>query len=131
GDFTGGVRISSPRPGTLPLLLLERGGELAVLRIAVVRPEIDLITLPDCGCDACDRGSDDLLEAIDETISAVVTEAFVALRGQGWHGHWHPGRGSARDADLHWVMQVSSRLAAGEDVRLPPGTEAHIGKPWI
>jgi hypothetical protein len=45
GRFDRGVRLTSPRPGTLPLLLLERDarssgfeGSLAVLHISVVRP---------------------------------------------------------------------------------------------
>jgi hypothetical protein len=33
--------------------------------------------IPDCGCDACDSGSDDLLSVIDERVGDVVSGAFV------------------------------------------------------
>jgi len=102
GRFDRGVRLTSPRRGTLPLLLLERDvpmltGEasMAVLHISVGRPEVALQMLPDCGCDACDWGSDDLLGAIDETIGHVVGGPLVVLRGKGWHAQWHPDGGGS------------------------------------
>jgi hypothetical protein len=142
GRFDRGVRLTSPRPGTLPLLLLERDvrwsgleASLAVLHISVVQPEVALAMLPDCGCDACDLGSDDLLHAIDQTIGAVVGGPFVALRGKGWHALWHPDGGSSggtgRGPDHAQVMELCRRLAGGEDVRLPNGVEAFVGRPWL
>jgi hypothetical protein len=63
GRYDRGVRLASPLPDTLPLLLLERDGRgrgltpsPAVLHISVVRPQVALAMLPDCGCDACDLG---------------------------------------------------------------------------
>lgn len=104
GNFDRGVRITSDRQGTLPLLLLERDAQLtgepddsprmAVLHLAVVEPTIELVFHPDCGCDACDLGSQDLLRAIDESLMAVVGGPFVALRGRGWQTDWHPEVGS-------------------------------------
>jgi hypothetical protein len=142
GRFDRGVRVTSRRPGTLPLLLLERDvqwpgvdGSLAVLQISVVQPTVAVDRLPDCGCDACDFGSDDLLQAIDETIGTVVGGPFVALRGTGWHALWHPDGGSSggtgRARDHAELMQLCRRLAGGEQVRLPRGTEAYIGRPWL
>lgn len=140
--FDRGVRVSSQRPGTLPLFLLERDApsaeqreSVAVLHISVVRPELVVETLPDCGCDACDFGSDDLLRAIDETIAHVVGGPFVALRGDGWNAQWHPGGGSAsggpRRLDFDKMQDMCRRLAAGEDVRLPRGAEAFVGHSWL
>jgi hypothetical protein len=142
GRFDRGVRLTSSRPGTLPLLLLERDvrlsgleASLAVLHISVVRPEIALEMLPDCGCDACDWGSDDLLRAIDQTIGNVIGGPFVVLRGKGWHAQWHPDGGSSGGAgqgpDHAQMMELCRRLAGGEDVRLPNGAEAFVGRPWL
>jgi hypothetical protein len=38
---------------------------------------------PGCACDACDRGSDDLLEYVDELVWSVVG-GFVRVWGDGW-----------------------------------------------
>ena len=112
-----------------------REASLAVLHISVVQPEIALEMLPDCGCDACDWGSDDLLRAIDQTIGHVVGGPLVALRGKGWHAQWHPNGGSSggtgRGPDHAQVMRLCRRLAGGADVRLPRGAEAFVGRPWL
>jgi hypothetical protein len=75
--FDRGVRLIPREPGALPLLFLERdvpalmgAAPLSVLQIGVVRPDVVVEMQPECGCDACDSGSDNLLEAIDRTISA-------------------------------------------------------------
>lgn len=142
GRFDRGVRLTSPRPGALPLLLLEKDatleeheGSLALLHISVVHPEVVLQMLPDCGCDACDSGSDDLLRTIDETVGHVLGGPFVALRGEGWQAHWNPGGGSSGGAgrvpDHAKLMELCRGLAAGEKVPLPEGTEALVGRPWL
>ena len=140
--FDRGVRLTSSRAGTLPLLLLERDMRPhrretwpAVLRISVVRPEIALDEQPDCGCDACDCGSVDLLTTVDRTIGSVVGGPFVALRGNGWHALWHPDGGSSggtgQGPDHAHVLELCRRLADGEDVALPDGTEAFVGRGWL
>jgi hypothetical protein len=135
GRFDRGVRLTPARPGTLPLLLLERDAPLAVLHISVVEPGIGVQMLPDCGCDACDLGSDDLLDAIDETIRTVVGGPFVLLRGPGWHAQWYPDGGSSGGTgavpDHRWILELGRRLAGGEDVPLPDGTEAFVGRAWL
>ncbi|MGW5362489.1 DUF6226 family protein [Actinopolymorpha pittospori] len=138
GRFDRGVRLTSPLPGTLPLFLLEHDAQsLAVLLIRVARPQILLQTVPDCGCDACDLGSDDLLHVIDQTISYVVGGPFVALRGTGWSAQWHPdggssgGTGRRRRSDHAKALELCRQLAAGEDVVLPEGTDAFVGHSWL
>lgn len=135
GSFDRGVRLSSRRPGTLSLLLLERDVPHPVLHIGVVRPEVVLEVLPDCGCDACDSGSEDLLGAIDDTISRVVGGPFVVLQGRGWHARWHPGGGSSsgqrRRPGHREAMEWCRRLAAGQETRLPAGTEVMVGRSWL
>lgn len=124
GLFDRSVRLTSPRAGTLPLLLLERDvrlpgleASLAVLHISVVQPEVALEMLPDCGCDACDWGSADLLRAIDQTIGTVVGGPFVALRGKGWRAQWHPDGGSSggtgRGPDHAQMMEPYVELSLG------------------
>lgn len=142
GRFDRGVRLTSTRPGTLPLLLLERDaplqgqeGSLAVLRISVVQPVVAVAMLPDCGCDACDSGSDDLLRAIDETVGHVLGGPFVVMRGERWQAQWFPDGGSSGGAgcgpDHARLMELCRRLAGGEEVRLPQGADAFAGRPWL
>jgi hypothetical protein len=142
GHFDRGVRLTSQLSGTLALLLLERDarirqGEavLPVLHISVDRPEISVTMLPDCGCDACDSGSEDLLQAIDETIISIVGGTSVVLRGKNWQALWWPSGGSSmsgRRAPSHQqAMEWSRRLASGQHVRLPRGTEALVGHAWF
>ena len=135
GGFDRGVRITSSRTGTLPLLLLERDTPLAVLTISVVEPGVTVASQPDCGCDACDAGSADLLNAIDNQIGAVVAGPYVVLRRPGWQADWHPEGGSSGGAppipDHTEVMRWCRRLASGEDVRLPSGMAAFVGHSWL
>lgn len=140
--FDRGVRLVPRHPDALPLLLLERDvptepkrATLAVLDIAVARPDVVVETQPDCGCDACDSGSSDLLEAVDAAIRHIVGGPFVVLRGENWQAEWHPGGGSAgsngQGHDFHALMDWCRRLADGETVRLPKDTEALVGRAWI
>lgn len=142
GHATRAVRLSSTRPATSSLLLVTRqvpltgaAGVLTVLHICVAQPSVVLAMLPDCGCDACDRGSQDLLEAVDDIIGDVVGGPSVALRGPGWHADWRPGGGAsggAGDGPPHAeLMELCRRLSAGEDVRLPEGGEAFVGAAWL
>lgn len=142
GPFDRGVRLVPRHPDGLPLLFLERdvpatsdAGTLAVLTIAVARPEIVVETQPDCGCDACDSGSSDLLEAVDAAVRHIVGGPFVVLRGQKWHAEWHPEGGSAGSTghapDFRVLMELCRRLAEDETVRLPKNTEAFVGRSWI
>lgn len=64
GAFDRGVSLIPSRPGTLPLVLLERDvplrtadATLPVVHVGVLRPDVVLEMQPHCGCDACDSGS--------------------------------------------------------------------------
>lgn len=142
GEYDRGVRIASGRPGTLPLLLLERDlpvpeqdSTLAVLHISLVEPEVMLAGLPDCGCDACDDGSARLLDEVDDTISQVVGGPFVVLQGDRWHAQWSPTETSAGGErqllGFEQAQDLCRRLAAGEDVRLPRRVTAYVGRSWL
>lgn len=142
--FDRGVRVTSPRPGTLPLLLLERDirerpddEPLPVLVVAVVRPDVLLALWPDCGCDACDSGSADLLAAVDQSVGEIVGGPCVVLQGRGWGAQWVPDGGrahsqGARGHDFQGLMALCRRLAAGEEgVVAPDGATAFVGRSWL
>jgi Family of unknown function (DUF6226) len=141
GGFERGVRLVPPTPDALPLLLLEReapqSGQaaLAVLDIAVARPDVVVTSEPDCGCDACDSGSGDLLEAVDAKVRSVVGGPFVLLRGDGWDASSSPEGGRAgsegRGPDLDEMIDLCRRIAQGETVRTPEDAEVFVGRSWI
>ena len=100
------------------------------------RPDVVVASQPDCGCDACDSGSDDLLRAIDEAITPIIGGPYVVLRGKDWHAEWHPGGGSAGSQgsltyDFDTQMDACQQLAAGQAVRLPDDTEVFVGQSWV
>lgn len=145
------LQLTSDRPGTLPLLLLERNvpvtepdgtatdtaypRHLPVVHVAAGDPQAEITFQPDCGCDACDTGSEDLLQAVDEAVRQVVDGPLVVLRGPGWYAHWHrdggSSGGSGRGPNHEKVMALCRRLAKDEDVTLPSGTRAWVGQPWL
>ena len=135
-----GVRLVPGVSGALPLLLLERDvpqpgmAPLAVLDIAVVRTDVLVDGVPDCGCDACDSGSADLLHCIDVAVRRVVGGTYVLLRADGWRAAWYPDGGEAGGQrhvlDFRVAMDLCRALAAGEDVPLPRGVEAFVALPW-
>ncbi len=140
--FDRGVRLTPRQPGALALLLLERDvpwheadATMAVLDIGVGDPGTLVASLPDCGCDACDSGSRDLLDAIDSMIRQVVGGPFVVLQGRTWHAQWYPDGGSAggegHGPDFRAVMELCRHLAQGETVRLPRHTESLVGRSWL
>jgi hypothetical protein len=140
--FDRGVQITSSRDGTLSLRLLEKdpdphGTRHALLYVAV-GPGVLLDLHPDCGCDACDSGSEDLLAAIDQTIRPVVAARFVVIQGDGWQFHWHPeGSGSwasgpaIQRVERNGVSERCRRFAEGEPVDLPADAVAYVGRSWL
>lgn len=87
-SYAQGTSLTLDPESSRRLILLERivpliqqDGDLAILRICADTTDDTVAMLPDCGCDACDGGSDDLLEAIDNAVVSVIERPFV---GQGW-----------------------------------------------
>lgn len=134
GDVTvvDAVRLRPVRADALPLVFgyaAVDGVSGAALVIGAGEPAVQVGLLPDCGCDACDGGSDGLLEAVDELVMAVVSGAFV---------HVDAGRGreivatgqdewSASDWDDE-RFPVGETLAAARAGRSP--YEVVLGAPW-
>jgi len=134
--------VTSPSPGTLPLLLLEHevptgAGRppLPLLSVAVGDADVTVEQQPDCGCDACDTGSADLLDTVDETVLAVVAGPYVALRHPDWEADWHPEGGSSRSGgdgpDHETALDWCRQLVAGDQPPLPENTTAYVGRSWL
>lgn len=74
------------RSGALPLLVCLRsfdGVPDNVVTLGAGEPAVEVATLPDCGCDACDHGADQLLEELDEHLLDVSSGAFVWVKTPG------------------------------------------------
>lgn len=90
--------LNPRRPGALPLVLARTAPDEAAgstdlvgrealilgLVIGIGNPAVPVSTVPDCGCDACDSGSRDLLEDLDSTLLSVVDGSFEAVLRPGW-----------------------------------------------
>lgn len=113
------IRLRPRRAGTVPLLLgfasLD-GVPDTVAAVGAGEPAVHLLTVPDCGCDACDSGSADLLEKYDEHVRAVVTgelvyvaskRATVVSTGSGWSAS------SVRGMPLREIEAVLDDARAG------------------
>lgn len=138
--YERGLRVRCDRPGTLPLLLLERsvpqgdGQDQAVLHVCVGDPRAGLTSQPGCGCDACDDGSEAMLGAIDDQVLVAVGGPLAIVRGWEAHASWSPGgggEGGTPAADPRITRDLCRRLAAGEDVAVPPGARAYVGRSWL
>ena len=112
GDLRAGVRWATPprlalhrttvlrprRPGALPLALARtapdgaagstdlEGGDALILGLVVGigDPAVSVSTVPDCGCDACDSGSRDLLEDLDRTLLSIIDGSFEVELSPDW-----------------------------------------------
>lgn len=68
--------------GGLPLVIARsRLGDCddAGLTLGAGSPAVAIDFFPDCGCDACDSGSQDLLDAVDRYFHAIVTGQYRRL----------------------------------------------------
>ena len=77
------VTVVRGRAGTQPIIVAlapSQGAEEAFLQIGVGEPAEVLERQPDCGCDACDSGSADLLEAIDNAFVLALSGGVHAVR---------------------------------------------------
>ncbi|WP_433833381.1 DUF6226 family protein [Actinoplanes sp. CA-015351] len=131
--FSSDGVLTSAAPGALPLHVAWPGP--FAVRISAGRLDPAADPIPDCGCDACDFGSDDLLEAIDTAVLELIDGDIVLLDGPGWHARWfsfEDGRNSVGGGlDFRTVEGWCERLAAGRDVSLPTGTSALVGRRFL
>ena len=133
-----GRRVTCDRPGALPLLVLERDDPMPVVAFALGEPQVVLEEQPDCGCDACDSGSEGLLRVVDQLFVEVLTSPVVVLQdAEGrWDARWsHHTAQAGGHPDVprpfEELMADCRRIAAGEAVDLPPGTRVWVSQPWL
>ena len=115
GPFiTRADRLAPSASGGLPLVIARgriEGVDDAGVTLGVGEPAICRGFVPDCGCDACDSGSQDALDVLDEMIDSVVTGAFRRLaRGsstiavtEGYHSRWSAS-GDFRRVEIEAVI---------------------------
>lgn len=75
-------RVSPRRDGALPLIVTRNqlgGVEGAGVTIGAGDPAVAVEMIPDCGCDACDSGSQDVLDQVDDCIGGIVRGEFRHL----------------------------------------------------
>ena len=100
----------------------------AGVTLGVGDPAVAITWIPDCGCDACDSGSQDVLDELDEAIVGVVSGAFrrlaagdrviTVIGADRWSGVVDRSPGSA-------AAEVAEILAD------PTGWRGLSGAPWM
>ncbi|SCK54414.1 hypothetical protein H181DRAFT_04983 [Streptomyces sp. WMMB 714] len=126
------VRVRPSAESALPLVLgfraVEDEPDVSVT-IGAGDPAVAVRTLPDCGCDACDSGSDDLLEEFDDYVSAIVGGDLVQLSGERGSAV-ATGRGASASGTLarRGYVELLERVRRGEKV--PAGLRAVHGARW-
>ena len=84
-DVARATRAVPRAAGGIPLVVAMTGfeeGEWPGTAIGAGDPASVLEVIPDCACDACDSGSQDALDELDEYVLSVVTGAYRKL----WRG---------------------------------------------
>ncbi|MEZ0165272.1 DUF6226 family protein [Kineococcus sp. LSe6-4] len=117
-------RLRPHQRGAIPLVLSFRGFDGPddnLLTISAGEPAVPLATVPACGCDACDDGSEHLLAEVDEHVLGVVTGDFVhvstpRLTAFGTSRGW---QASATDDDGDGLGQVDQLLQDARAGRSP------------
>ena len=80
------VVVEPVADSALPLLFLhwDAGPEwAAMVEVLAGDPPVSCVVMPDCGCDACDDGSEPMLRALDEAIVPVLTGDWLHLEAPG------------------------------------------------
>jgi hypothetical protein len=76
------ARVTPRAAGAIPLIVARsRLGHVddAGVTLGAGHPAVCIAGIPDCGCDACDSGSQDALDELDDYIFSVVSGAFRRL----------------------------------------------------
>ena len=118
--------------GALPLIVARsRLGPIddAGVTLGVGDPAVELTFIPDCGCDACDSGSQDVLDDLDVYVFSVVSGRYrrlwsgdrriTVLGDDGWRASGRFRRGEVQDVigrpDGWHVLSGTSWLDAAQE----------------
>lgn len=96
----------------------------AGVTLGVGEPAVVITFLPDCGCDACDSGSQDVLDHVDSYIRPIVTGEFRFLR-RGKKSIMVTGDGCLQGANIRLRDGVDRILAN------PRGWHELTGPSWL
>ena len=126
----GSPRARAPR-GTQPIVVgiaPSQGADEAFVQVGVGDPVEVLERQPDCGCDACDTGSADLLETVDDAFVLALSGGVHVVR-EGGTGRragpstgGAPAAGSSRDEPERWLAEADAGRRTNGVVR---------GEPWL
>jgi hypothetical protein len=120
-------RITPMRPGGLTVLFATTLVDAAPfgLDVAIAEGEgrpVFLEPVPDCGCDACDSGSADLLATMDGWVLTVARGGVVHVRsGESYATRTVDGWQTAGGGHESWLDGSAA---------LPAGVERWVGTPW-
>ena len=124
-------RIVPRVAGALPLVVARSqlgAVDDAGVTLGVGDPAVCAVWIPDCGCDACDSGSQDVLDELDEHVFGVVSGAFRRLWSGDRGGLRHQparrgvrGRVGRRGSVVVRSMRSWPSLWAGTRCPAPPG----------
>jgi len=115
-------------PGALPLTVARsRLGDVADagVTLGLGDPALCVDWFPDCGCDACDSGSQNELDHFDEHMLIIVTGGFRRLTDGDrtitvFGEHERQASGSFRPGDVARILAEP-----------PPGWDELAGAPWL
>jgi hypothetical protein len=125
------VRAVPLAEGALPLVVARsRLGSLddAGVTLAAGDPAVCVVWIPDCGCDACDSGSQDVLDELDRYVFSVVSGTFRRL----WSGDREITVVSSDARRAHWgVSGKLSRTEVDSVLVDPTGWHEVSGASWM
>ena len=123
-------RLRPHQQNAVPLVLSFRGFDGPddnLVTISAGQPAVPLATVPACGCDACDDGSEHLLTELDEHVLGVVTGDFVHVStprltafgdSRGWQANAADGSDDSSD-DSDGLGHVEQLLEDARTGRSP------------
>ncbi len=127
---TGVLWLRPRRPAAQPLLLDVGAVEVAGdhVRIGVGDPALVVGARPQCGCDACDDGSENLLDEIDRVFEAVIAGDFVHAEDE----HWSVTTGPDGCWSASGVVggEQAPRIIAAVRSGATVGRRSLLGGPW-
>lgn len=122
-----GVDRAWPRAaGAIPLVVARSrlaAADDGGLTLGAGDPAVVLAIVPDCGCDACDSGSQDAIDEVDEYVLGVVTGAYRRL----WRGDRHVSEMAGR----RWASNVGGRSEMDRVLARPEGWNQLSGASWL